>query len=211
MIAGQPYQDNHGSTIVTQVDGNGSPVTPGGPVSSDLSVGAGVTDAKTLRVVTASDGPLNTAIGGINDAAISSDATGSVSGKLRGIVKLLAAFITTLDGGPAWTTVRGVAGVPFASADQHSAAASITDAPTAGQKIVLDDLIISCDTAMWVKIVEETSATVRWGPHYFSANAGPSQITMRGKWKHAVADKKFQVLTSVSGNITVDAGYHSES
>lgn len=117
----------------------------------------------------------------------------------------------TQDAGPSWTTVRGVAGVPFTSADQHSAAASITDAPASGQKLVLDDLVISCDTAMWVKIVEETSGTVRWGPHYFPASGGPTQITMRGKWKHAAVDKKFQVLTSVAGNITVDAGYHSEA
>lgn len=55
-----------------------------------LSLGDGVKDATTLRVITASDGPLNANLGATTDAAITSDANGTVSGKLRGLVKILA-------------------------------------------------------------------------------------------------------------------------
>src|ERR1035437_2256350 len=67
--------------------------------------------------------------------------------------------VSTQDDGPEWTSVWGVAGVPFTSADQHSAAASVTDAPTGGQKLIIDDLIVSIGTAMSVTFKEETSGT----------------------------------------------------
>jgi hypothetical protein len=57
---------------------------------ADLTKGAGATDASTLRVITATDGPLNTNLGATNDAAVVADADGSVSAKLRGMVKILA-------------------------------------------------------------------------------------------------------------------------
>lgn len=117
----------------------------------------------------------------------------------------------TMDAGPSWTTVWGIVGVPFTSADQHSAAASVTDAPTSGQKLVIDDILVSVDTAMWVTFKCETTAVVIAGPFYLPAN-GSLQITPRGKGKKlATADKKLQVITSVAGNIMVDVGYHSEA
>lgn len=106
---------------------------------------------------------------------------------------------------------RNVAGVPFNSADQHAAAASVTDAPTAGQKLVIDELRVSVDTACAVTFKEETSATVFFGPYYMAANS-TLQPTWRGKGvKLATADKKLQVITSVAAKITVEAGYHSEA
>jgi hypothetical protein len=117
----------------------------------------------------------------------------------------------TKDAGPNWTTVWGVSGAPFTSSDQHSAAASVTDAPTGGQKIVLDDVVISVDTAMSATLKCETSGAVIMGPVYLPAN-GTFVWTSRGKGKKlATADKKLQVITSVAGNISVDAGYHSEA
>lgn len=117
---------------------------------------------------------------------------------------------TVTDGGPSWTSVWGVAGVPFTSADQHSAVASVTDAPTTGQKLCIDDLIFSTDTAMNVTFKEETSGTVVFGPWYVAANT-TLQVTLRGKKKLPTVNKKLQVITSVAGNITVQAGYHSEA
>ncbi len=93
---------------------------------------------------------------------------------------------------------------------QHSAAAQCTDLPTTGQTLVVTDVIISVDTAMWVKIEEQTTGNVIWGPHYFPANSGPMQFTPRGKLKHSTANKYFQVITSVAGNITCDLYYFSE-
>jgi len=57
------------------------------------SRGNGVMDSDTIRVVTASDGPLNTNLGAVTDAAVVTDADGTVSAKLRGLVKMIAAGI----------------------------------------------------------------------------------------------------------------------
>lgn len=116
---------------------------------------------------------------------------------------------TMKDSGFAYTVTWGVSGAPFTSTDQHSAAAAVTDAPTAGQKLVIVDLIISVDTAMLVTFTEETSGTVI-DKFYMAANSS-AQITLRGKKKLATADKKLLVQTSVAGNIVVDCGYYSEA
>jgi hypothetical protein len=118
--------------------------------------------------------------------------------------------INARDLGPSWTSAHGIASIPFTSADQHSAVASVTSAPTSGQKLVVTDIFVSVDTAMNITFKEETSGTVIAGPFYLPAN-GTIQLTPRGKqWKLPVADKKLQVITSVAGNIMVDAGYYSE-
>jgi hypothetical protein len=117
--------------------------------------------------------------------------------------------LPTLDNGPAWTTVWGVTGVPYTSADRSASAAPVTDLPASGQKLVITDLIISVDTAMTVTLTCETSGAVVFGPYYLPAN-GTVQITPRGKKKLATANKRLQVQTSVAGHITVEAGYYSE-
>ena len=115
------------------------------------------------------------------------------------------------DAGPAWTTVRGVVGVPFVSSNQSGSLASVTDAPVSGQKLVIDDLLVSVDTGMAVTFKEETSGNpVVHGPFYMPANS-VLQVTLRGKTKLSTANKKLQVITSASGNITVEATYHSEA
>ena len=113
------------------------------------------------------------------------------------------------DGGPAWTTVRGVGGVPVTLADMTTATA-VTDAPTTGQKLVIDDILVSTDTAMNVTFIEETSLTVIRGPIYLGANT-TTQTTLRGLTKLPVANKKLMCEASVAGNITVEVGYHSEA
>lgn len=55
-----------------------------------FSKNAGTTDATTLRVITANDGPLNTNLGTTTDAAVVTDANGSISSKIRGLVKIFA-------------------------------------------------------------------------------------------------------------------------
>ena len=120
-----------------------------------------------------------------------------------------AAIGSVKDNGPAWTTVRGVAGVPVNSADMTTAAA-VTAAPTSGQKLVIDDILVSTDTEMSVTFLEETSGTVIRGPIYLAANS-TTQITLRGLTKLPVADKKLMCDASAAGNITVEVGYHSEA
>jgi len=114
------------------------------------------------------------------------------------------------DAGAGWASKWGVGGSPFISSDQHSAAASVTDAPlVATAKLVIDDIFLAVDTTMNVIFKEETSGTILLGPLYMLANTS-LQLTPRGRLKLFTANKKLQVITSVSGNIMVMAGYHSE-
>ena len=114
------------------------------------------------------------------------------------------------DDGPAWTSVFGVSGAAFASADASGADAAVTDAPTAGQKLVIRDVFVSTDTAMRIDLKEETSGTVIFSG-YFPANSGIVQLTPRSKVKLATADKKLMVRTSASGNVRVTTTYSSEA
>lgn len=113
------------------------------------------------------------------------------------------------DGGPGWTSVFGVSGARYTSADRSGSAASVTDAPASGQKLVITDVLVSVDTAMRVDLKEETSGTII-ASIYLPAN-GVCQWTPRSKTKLATADKKLQVQTSVAGNIAVTAHYYSEA
>ena len=129
------------------------------------------------------------------------------------VLKASSAIIgAARDAGPSWTSVHGVAGVPFTSADAQTAAA-VTDAPTSGQKLVITDLLISNNSAVAIQLtfIEETSGTVITGP--FALPSGTSiQLTTRSKgWKLPVADKKLMVDASAAGAIMVDAHYYSEA
>lgn len=121
--------------------------------------------------------------------------------------------------GPNWTTKWNVGvvagqfpGVPFNSSDQSAAPASVTDAPVdATNHLVIDDLIVSVGTTMTVTFKEETTSTVVAGPYNILANTTVALITPNSKGKKLLtAGKKLQVITSVSGKITVDVGYHEE-
>lgn len=116
---------------------------------------------------------------------------------------------TTKDGGPGWTTSRGVAGVPLTSADA-TAAVACTDAPTAGQKLVITDLILSVNADMTVTFEEETSGTDVLPVLYPKAGA-VIQITIRPFIKLPTAGKKMTVKASVAGAISVLPFYFSEA
>jgi hypothetical protein len=125
------------------------------------------------------------------------------------ILAAMQGALNSKDGGPNWTSVCGVSGARFTSANQSAAAASVTDAPTTGQKLVVTDILVSVDTAMRVDLKEETSGTIV-ASLYLPAN-GTVQFTPRSKLKLATANKKLQVQTSASGNIAVTAFYYSEA
>ncbi len=110
----------------------------------------------------------------------------------------------TKDGGPGWTSSY----LHTASADA-TGAVDLTAAPTAGQKIVIDDIIFSTDTAMNFTFEEETSGTDVL-KIYCAANS-TVQITPRGRIKLATAGKKLRGDASVAGNIAVTVVYHSEA
>ena len=113
------------------------------------------------------------------------------------------------DAGPAWTSTFGVSGARFTSADASAADAAVTDAPASGKKLVISDVIVSVGTAMRVDLKEETSGTV-FASLYMAANT-VVQLTPRGKFKLATADKKLTVRTSAAGNVAVTAFYYSEA
>jgi len=108
------------------------------------------------------------------------------------------------DSGPTQTVTRTVT----TSADM-TVAADLSAAPTATEKILVLDAIISTDTAMTFSIQEETSGTVF--ARFYLAATSTIQITPRGYLKTAVADKKVQGIASVAGNVSVTLIYTSEA
>jgi hypothetical protein len=124
-----------------------------------------------------------------------------------GVAATLAAGTNTIgatkDAGPSWTVARLYTPITTATTTD------ITAAPTSGQKIVLDDCLISCDAACAVSIVEETSGTV-FAKVFMPAN-GTVQITLRDALKAAVANKKLRAITSAAVNCSITACYHSEA
>ncbi len=113
------------------------------------------------------------------------------------------------DAGPSWTSVNGVAGARVTSADASGADVNLTDAPTAGQKLVITDLVVGADTTMRVDFKEETTGTVLLSV-YITENT-TVQITFRGKLKLATINKKLVMRASVAGNVAVTAFYYSEA
>ncbi len=107
------------------------------------------------------------------------------------------------DNGPHWTPTRTYTTTTTATTTD------ITVAPAAGQKIYLDDCLISADAAQTVSIVEETSGTV-FAKVYIPAN-GTVQITLRDGIKAAVADKKLRAITTTTAATSITACYHSEA
>lgn len=110
----------------------------------------------------------------------------------------------TRDAGPAWTSAY----LHTASADA-SGGADLTAAPTAGQKICIDDLIISVGADLTVTLEEETSGTDVMV--FYMAAKSTIQVTPRGQVKLPTADKKLRLDTSGAGNIAVTVVYHSEA
>jgi hypothetical protein len=114
----------------------------------------------------------------------------------------------TTDAGSAITVSWGVSGAPVESADMTTAA-NVTDAPTAGQKLVLVDAFIGVSAAMNILIEEESSGNDRLRLYF--PGAGNYQVTPRAKFKHAVANKKFTCKASAAGAVSITFAYYSEA
>lgn len=117
--------------------------------------------------------------------------------------------INTNDGGPAWASSFGVSGEVVTSADATSTPLVITDAPTSGQKIVLDDLEITSEVETIITL-RTTSGNKVLGKYAIAENQ-TLQITTRGKKKAPAANQTLEVLAADAGNIHVGASYHSEA
>jgi hypothetical protein len=183
-------------------DGNAAKVNAAGALEVDATLTpSGTQDVNLAQVAGATVATGNGTAAGAIRVALPTDGTG--------VVGIATAANATRDNGPFWTSVFGVSGARFTSSNQSASAASVTDAPTAGQKIVATDLLVSVDTAMRVDFREQTSGTVV-ASVYLPAN-GTMQFTPRTKLKLATADRTLQVQTSASGNIAVTALYYSEA
>ena len=108
------------------------------------------------------------------------------------------------DAGPSQTVTR-----TFTYNADISTARDITAAPTAGQKIVAMDIIISVDTSCYVTIQMETSANVLWGG-YMTASS-PIQLTPRGYIKADLADKKLMMKSSAASKGACTCIFFSEA
>lgn len=121
-----------------------------------------------------------------------------------GVADPVVGALPSADYGPDWTS-----SYLFTASADATGGADITAAPTAGQKIVVTDILISVNTAMYVSFLEETSGT-ELGRIYLPAN-GAAQVTPRSKWKLPVADKKLRIGASVAGAVAVTCWYYSEA
>ena len=126
---------------VTDTQLRASPVPVSGPLTDTELRASAVPVSGT---VTAS-GPLTDTQ--LRASAVPVSGTVTASGPVTN-TELRAAPVTTSDSGPSWTQVFGVSGARFTSADASTAAA-VTDAPTSGQKLVIDDIVFAVgSTAM---------------------------------------------------------------
>lgn len=89
-----------------------------------------------------------------------------------------------------------------------TAGADLTDAPAAGQKIVIDDIIASSDTAMYIDFLEETTNTLI--ARLYLPAGGTAQVQPQAKLKLDTAGKKLRGDASVAGNVAITTLYHSE-
>lgn len=152
----------------------------------------------------AADGAPALPLSGLSDVNLSGAGAGDLLTYNGADWVPLATPIPATDSGPTWTATRTYT----TSADMQTAAA-LTVAPTSGQKIVLDDIIISTDTAMLFELEMETSGNVLAAVR-LPAN-GTVQITLRDGLKGDLADKKIFGDASVAGNVYITACYHSEA
>ncbi len=112
------------------------------------------------------------------------------------------------DVGPGWASSWGVGGEPVTSADLTAAAVAVTDAPAAGQKLVITDILASAAVDVRLTFTEETSGTVM---AYVRLAAGSTQqVTLRSKRKLTTAAKKLMCQADAAGAVEILVGYYTE-
>lgn len=100
----------------------------------------------------------------------------------------------TLDAGDGRTCT-----VTYTNSGNLTTAGAVTPAPTGGEKLIIIDIVVAVAAAMFILFEIETAGTDLMVV-YFAA-AGTYQITPRGKWKLATADKKLFADASISGEV----------
>lgn len=176
-------------------------------------------------------------IGKTSDAAVSTDTTGTLSGKLRGLVKLLVEKITVqIDSGQTIATTNAgtfavqstlqagsaIAGAikdagansygtnTYTTSANMTSAADVGPAPTAGQYSVLHQATISTNTAMQFTFQMETTAGAERHSFLLPAN-GTVVFIPRYPIKLGTINKKWQGLASVAGTVCISVVTGSEA
>jgi hypothetical protein len=132
----------------------------------------------------------------------------TVLGRLKDLLTgIVLATGTNIVGAIKWAGVNWtVSDTTVASADA-SAGADLSAAPTAGLKIVIDDLLISVGAALTITVQEETTTTVIY-KLYMAANTTVTFSPTNGR-KLPSADKKIRIVASGAGNVFASCSYHS--
>lgn len=177
-----------------------------------------------LKVAVVSQDGSDDTLGATTDAAASSVDAESATARTgislwKGIKNVLLLIKTALNGGlpaalgiggglksddngPSWTPV-----LTYTTSADITTAAAISAAPTSGQKVVADDILLSSAVDCLFTLQEETSATVLAN---VKLTAGiPCQITLRSGLRVPTADKKLFGKASAAGNVYVTVIQHS--
>lgn len=172
-------------------------------------------------------------IGAVADAAVITDANGSLSGKLRGLVKIFAerfpaslgqktkanSLAVTLasdsDGTQLIAGSQSIGGVKddgvfwtpiqlAAGSADTTTPLNITAAPGSGLAIVVDDLLITVIATMVITVAEVSGATL----FTFHATAGaPFTLKMRNGLRASI-DKQIKITGSIAGQVYCLASWH---
>lgn len=231
-MASIPMKDASGTTVYVETDvagtSAGSPArflqgidaqaALDGAAPSKAILVAGKNGSGNLKPI-AIDGSGNAlvAIAGTPTVAFASPPAVTISGTpsvgISGTVSLGAAIPaggnvigSTKDAGSAYSEDRKV----FTVADASTGGPHyICDAPTAGQKRVVVDMIVSGAADLVYTIKEETSGTTLL--QFSLAAKTPFQLTTRGLFKVPTADKRIYVETSGAGAIYITTLTRSEA
>jgi hypothetical protein len=177
-------------------------------MADNLDVTAGV--GSTIRMVEKAAKKSQVVVLDIGGAGAESLLTTTLPVSLAALPALVASAAVigiTRDGGPCWTSVFGVAGEAVALADM-TLGAMVTDNPTAGQKIVIVDVLVASIVDNWVLFSEETTLDELFSiavPAY-----GTVQFTPRGFMKLSTADKQLIATTDNVGGVSITVTYFSE-
>lgn len=112
------------------------------------------------------------------------------------------------DDGAVWVTSWGVSSAPI-DANISASPTAVTDAPTAGQILIIDDIFAHSTVAQLLTFTEETTGTTLF-KRYVPANQ-TVQWTPRGRRKLVTANKKLMCQASSTTSVYVEVGYHSEA
>ena len=173
-----------------------------------MGLDAGTNAIGSLTAGTAEIGKLAAGSAAIGSVSIDSSQTVGLDAGAAAIGSLTAgtaAIGATKDNGP-----ETAGTFTYTTSADMTTAASIGPAPTGSQKSVLLQAVISTDTAMQFTIQMETTAGAERQSWYLPAS-GSVIFVPRHPVKLGTADKRWQGLASVAGNVAISTVTTSEA